>query len=75
MTRGAEGLQDRRIGRLSARAVPVDEAPRMAHYHADGQLIETESKSRRRKDPTPRSIDRPIVDPRATVSEIFSARG
>jgi transposase len=26
---GAEGLQDRRIGRLSARAVPVDEALRM----------------------------------------------
>jgi transposase len=26
---GAEGLQDRRIGRLSARAVPVDEARRM----------------------------------------------
>ena len=28
-TEGAEGLQDRRIGRLSARAVPVDEALRM----------------------------------------------
>jgi len=26
---GAEGLQDRRIGRSSARAVPVDEALRM----------------------------------------------
>ncbi len=26
---GAEGLQDRRIGRASARAVPVDEALRM----------------------------------------------
>jgi len=26
---GAEGLQDRRLGRLSARAVPVDEALRM----------------------------------------------
>ena len=28
-TEGAEGLQDRRIGRASARAVPVDEALRM----------------------------------------------
>ncbi len=28
-TEGAEGLQDRRIGRVSARAVPVDEALRM----------------------------------------------
>jgi len=28
-TEGMEGLQDRRIGRLSARAVPVDEALRM----------------------------------------------
>ena len=28
-TEGREGLQDRRIGRLSARAVPVDEALRM----------------------------------------------
>ena len=26
---GAEGLQDRRLGRASARAVPVDEALRM----------------------------------------------
>jgi transposase len=26
---GAEGLQDRRLGRASARAVPVDEARRM----------------------------------------------
>ena len=36
-TEGAEGLEDRRIGRASARAVPVDEALRMvtvyeAHY-------------------------------------------
>ena len=47
---GAEGLQDRRIGRLSARAVPVDEALRMVtryetrytgwtvkHFHERGQ--------------------------------------
>jgi transposase len=47
----------------------------LARYHADGQLIEPEGESRRRKDPTPRSSARPIVDPRATVSEIFSARG
>lgn len=31
---GAEGLQDRRIGRLSARAVPVDEAQRMLTLYA-----------------------------------------
>jgi len=30
---GAEGLQDRRIGRLSARAVPVDEALRMLTWY------------------------------------------
>ena len=31
---GAEGLQDRRIGRLSARAVPVDDALRMVTWYA-----------------------------------------
>ena len=47
----------------------------LARYQADGQLIETEVESRRRKDPTPRSRARLIVDPRATVGETFSARG
>ena len=49
----------------------------LARYHADGRLIEieTEAESRRRKDPTPRSSARPIVDPRATVGETFSAHG
>lgn len=32
-TEGAEGLQDRRIGRASARAVPVDEARRMVTWY------------------------------------------
>ena len=32
-TEGAEGLQDRRIGRASARAVPVDEALRMVRLY------------------------------------------
>ena len=32
-TEGVEGLQDRRIGRLSARAVPVDEALRMMRWY------------------------------------------
>ena len=47
----------------------------LARYHADGQLIETEAESRRRKDPPPRSRARLIVDPRATAGETFSARG
>jgi len=34
---GAEGLQDRRIGRLSARAVPVDEALRMVMLYGVGK--------------------------------------
>lgn len=33
-TEGAEGLQDRRLGRASARAVPVDEALRMVRLYA-----------------------------------------
>ncbi len=45
----------------------------LARYHADGRLIETESP--RRKGPTLRSGDRPIVDPRATVCETLSAHG
>jgi hypothetical protein len=47
----------------------------LACYHADGQLIESEVEVRRRLDPTPRSSARPIVDPRPTVHEVFSARG
>lgn len=47
----------------------------LARYHADGRLIEPEGKAHRRKTPTPQSSARLIVDPRATVSEIFSARG
>ena len=47
----------------------------LAHYHADGRLIETEVDARRRKDPTPRSSDHPIVDPRPTVRATMSARG
>ena len=47
----------------------------LARYHADGRLIESEVEVRRRKDPTPRSSARPIVDPRPTVREVFSARG
>jgi transposase len=46
----------------------------LARYHADGQLIETATDSRRRKDPTPRSGDHLIVDPRPTVNEIIRAR-
>ena len=47
----------------------------LARYHADGQLIETAPDSRRRKDPTPRSGDHLIVDPRPTVNKIIRARG
>ena len=47
----------------------------LARYHADGRLIESEVEVRRRKDPTPRSSARPIVDPRPTVREVFSVRG
>ena len=46
----------------------------LARYHADGRLIESEVEVRRRKDPTPRSSARPIVDPRPTVREVFSVR-
>jgi transposase len=47
----------------------------LARYQADGRPIEPEAESRRRKDPTARSRDRPIVDPRATVRDTISARG
>ena len=46
-----------------------------ARYHADGRLIEPEGEAHRRKTSAPRSNVRLIVDPRATVSEIFSAHG
>ena len=46
----------------------------LARYHADGQLIETATDSRRCKDPTPRSGGHLIVDPRPTVNEIIRAR-
>ena len=47
----------------------------LARSHTDGRLIETEVNARRQKNPTPRSSDHPIVDPRATVGAIISARG
>jgi transposase len=47
----------------------------LARYHADGWLIEPEGEAHRHKTPTPRSSPRLIVDPRATVSKIFSAHG
>ena len=47
----------------------------LARYYADGWLIEPEGEAHRHKTPTPRSSPRLIVDPRATVSDIFSARG
>ena len=47
----------------------------LARYHADGQLIEPATDSRRRKDPTPRSSDHLIVDPRPTVNAMIRARG
>jgi transposase len=46
----------------------------LARYHADGRLIEAEVDAHRRKNPTPRSRARLIVDPRPTVREVFSAR-
>lgn len=46
----------------------------LARYHADGRLLETATDSRRRKDPTPRSGDCLIVDPRPAVKEIIRAR-
>ena len=56
--------------------VAVFHGPRcLARDHADGRLSETEAESRHRKDPTPRSSARPIVDPRATVGATISARG
>ena len=45
----------------------------LARDDAEGQLIEPKAESRRQKDSTVRSRDRPIVDPRATVRERISA--
>jgi len=47
----------------------------LARYRADGQLIETEAESHRRKSPTSRSSAMPIVDPRATVRDTIAAQG
>ena len=47
----------------------------LARYHTDGRLIETEVDARRQKNPTPRSSDHPIVDPRPTVRDSISAHG
>ncbi len=47
----------------------------LARYHAEGRLIETDAESRRRKNPTARSHDHPIVVPRAMVCDTFSAGG
>ncbi|MEK7350426.1 MAG: hypothetical protein AAB177_06090 [Nitrospirota bacterium] len=53
----------------------VFQGPRcLARYHADGRLIEAEVDAHRRKNPTPRSRARLIVDPRPMVREVFSAR-
>ena len=52
--------------------------PQPPHHHArqpaNGRLIEAEVDAHRRKNPTPRSRARLIVDPRPTVREVFSAR-
>ncbi|MDN5941626.1 MAG: ISNCY family transposase [Nitrospira sp.] len=47
----------------------------LARYRAEGQLIEPAAASGGRKNPTPRSRDRPIVDPRASVCDAISAGG
>ncbi|TKB92859.1 MAG: hypothetical protein E8D41_08835 [Nitrospira sp.] len=65
-----------RVHEYSDGPLAVFHGPRcLARYHADGRLIETEAESPRRKSPPLRSGDRPIVDPRATVCETFSAHG
>jgi hypothetical protein len=65
-----------RVHEYPDETLAVFHGPRcLARYHADGRLIETEAESPRRKRPTLRSGDRPIVDPRATVCETFSAHG
>ena len=47
----------------------------LARDHADGRLIEPEVESGCRKNPTARSRDRPIVDPRAMVCDALSTHG
>lgn len=63
-----------RVHEYSDGTLAVFHGPRcLARYHADGRLIEPEAKSRRRKAPTVRSRDRPIVAPGTIVCEQFSA--
>jgi transposase len=63
-----------RVHEYSDGTLAVFHGPRcLARYHADGRLIEPEAKSRRRKAPTGRSRDRPIVAPGTSVCEQFSA--
>ena len=47
----------------------------LARYQPDGRVIASTGAPPRRRGPTRRSGDRPIVDPRATVCERTSARG
>jgi transposase len=47
----------------------------LARYQPDGRVIASTGASPRRRGPTRRSGDRPIVDPRATVCERISAGG
>jgi hypothetical protein len=65
-----------RVHEYPDETLAVFHGPRcLARYHADGRLIEPATESPRRKRPILRSGDRPIVDPRATVCETFSAHG
>ena len=47
----------------------------LAHYHADGRLIESDTTSRSRRGPTQGSGERAIVAPRPTERETISAHG
>jgi transposase len=63
-----------RVHEYSDGTLAVFHGPRcLARYHADGRLIEPEAESRRRKPPTVRSRDRPIIAPGTIVCEQFSA--
>jgi transposase len=63
-----------RVHEYSDGTLAVFHGPRcLARYHADGRVIEPEAESRRRKAPTVRSRDRPIVAPGTIVCEQFSA--
>jgi len=64
-----------RVHEYPDETLAVFHGPRcLARYRADGQLIEPEADSRRRKDPTLRSGNRPIVDPSPMVKEKIRAR-